>query len=101
MSNENTPPVVLDYGHRERRRVDWIRWLARLLMLLVVLPIGILLFYLASYGPAASTGDRLFVIALGCFFLVCRIWFLHWSFAQARKERLAQPPETAPANQLY
>src|SRR5688572_15811924 len=101
MSNENTPPIVLDYGHRERRRVDWIRWLARLLMLLVILPIGILLFYLASSDPAASTGDRLFVIALGSFFLVCGIWFLHWSFAQSRKERLVHPPETESANQLH
>src|SRR5262245_21390838 len=74
---QSPPPLPLDYRREPGKRIDFVRLLARVLTILVLLPIGMLCLYLALREPTApSTGPRLFMGLCGIGFVGFAIGFI-------------------------
>lgn len=74
---------VLPYGRPVRRRVDLIRFAARALVLIVLIPICVLCASAAHWDTPMTTGSRVYLTIIGLSFIVGGIWFLWWSFKRA------------------
>lgn len=83
---------VLQYAPVARRRPDTIRWLARVLTVLIVVPVGLLGVYVGVVGISDGTSvDRIIAVGVGLVMLVYAIWFLRTSINYGRIDR--QRPE--------
>jgi drug/metabolite transporter (DMT)-like permease len=90
MSDEPTAqgatPLPLEYGREPGKRIDMVRLLARVLTVIVLMPLGVLCLYFALRDPRqASTGARVFMALCGAGFVGFGIGFICYAALRRRE----------------
>ena len=87
---DDTPPNVLSYSTPPRREgIDPIRLAARILTAFFLIPLGLLVVYLAIYEPPSDAVTRVLGTGMGSALILFGTWFLWWSFSRSRRARRA------------